>query len=158
MATSGVEAEQPNAATLAADGPAAPNLAQDLRGGRLRGRGQGLSTEAKICLRVQPGKRAATRTRATKPAEVTPSPTLRWRSRGPGPESWRPPEQRLQPKQLQPTQPQPQRNHQPTSASPGKTSISRKFHHQILIEQNGTLPQTTTTEEEQPSRKIDSLK
>ena len=48
QATSGVEAEQPNAAPLAANGPAPANLAQDLRGGRLRGRGQGLSTEAKV--------------------------------------------------------------------------------------------------------------
>ena len=48
QATPGVEAEQPDVAAPATDGPASSNLAQDLRGGRLRGGGQGLSAEAKV--------------------------------------------------------------------------------------------------------------
>ena len=48
QATSCVETEQPDVAALATDGPASTHLAQDLRGGSLRGRGQGLPTEAKV--------------------------------------------------------------------------------------------------------------
>ena len=50
QATAGVEAEQPDVAALATNGPASTHLAQDLRGGSLRGRGQGLPTEAKVSL------------------------------------------------------------------------------------------------------------
>jgi len=42
-----------------------------------------------------------------------------------------------------------QRNHQPTSVVPVKRPSAKKFNHQIFIEENGTLPQATTTEEEQ---------
>ena len=64
------------------------------------------------------------------------------RSRGPGPESWRPPEHQLPKINLQPTQPQPrphpQRNHPSWVRVPVKRPSTEMKFHQFFLKQNGT--------------------